>query len=451
MARTYAVTYGSYVVGLSGTSSDVRPTGKITVDQDYTESRVEFEVIVLSSSASAFATVEAALVAAFTKPDQSLTVALGGQTRYSLSQSSNTGFNARPSIEKLGGVEDTDRSGRYRIRIVQGLPASLSGKDGRQSSSVSVRTDASGIREVTISGVYTALSTNSARAQYAASIATYVAAVKSALSVTTWELVGKPTEEDDDNGKVLRFARVYREIVHNQGVGTADVAGIVAPRLRIRRVDGATGDTTELGQTEPLRSLQLSYTCSVDWSVSTDLPAFYTSTVRPHLINEAETLAGSSVIVQNEAPHFDLDANRIFVDMDLLADTGTGLFSASVETEDLISNGEVRYVVWDGNPYSRDVYQGPKTWIRRVRKSVLRRKGTGGIQVLLDIPPTGFRENNQVRKASSRELGRTGNTTLPIEFVVVSQEFERVDKRSTSQLEADFFAAIDEFGIGVGL
>lgn len=451
MARTLAITYGSYVVGLGGTSSDVRPTDKVTVEQEYTSGRVSFEVMVLSSSASAFATVEAALVSAFRTPEQTLTVALGGQTRYSFSPASNTGFNTSPSIEKLAGVEDTDRSGRYRIEISFGLPASLAGKSGRQSASVSVRTDPAGIQEVTISGVYTALSGNSAREQYDAAIATYVAAVKSALSITDWELVGRPIEEDDHNGTALRFARVYREIFRNQGVGTTDVAGIVNPRLRIRRTDSATGDTTELGQTEPLRSMDLSYTCTVDKSVTTDLDSFYTSTIRPHLIAEAEALAGTGVIVQRESPNFDLFANRVYVDMDLLADVGTGLFSASVEVEDVISNGEVRFVVWDGNPYSRDVYQGPKAWIRRIRKSVLRRAGTAGISELLSIPTAEFRENSQVRKTSTRELGRqAGGVTVPLEFTVVSQEFERVDRRG-GELEKDFFATLDEFGIGIGV
>lgn len=425
MARTFAITYGSYVVGSSGTDSEVRLTDKITMDQSYTDVTVTFEVIVLGSSVANFQTVEGDLIAAFTKPDQALTVAVGGVTRYTFSQSSNTGFNAQPSIEKLGGVEDTDRSARYRIRITQGLPADLSGKDGRQSASVSVSVDPSGIRTVTISGAYTALSTNSARAQYEASIATYVAAVKSALSVTDWELVGRPTEEDDDNGKLLQFSRVYREIIHNQGVGTADVSGIVSPRLRIRRTDGATNDTTELGQTEPLTRLDLSYTCHVDWSVSTDLPAFYASTIRPHLINEANTIAGTQVIVLNESPNYDLDTNRVYVDMDLQADTGTGLFAASVETEDVVSSGEVRFVVWSGDPFHRDVYQGPKTHIRRRRKTVLRRAGSD--QELEDKPPQGFRENSLVRKVQTRTIGRTTDGTLDLEFVVISQEFERVN------------------------
>ncbi len=432
MARTFQVNYGGYVVGLSGDDSEVKPTDKFRMDQDYTTVSCTFEVIVLGASASAFQSAEAALIAAFTKPDQALTVTLGGSTRLTFDPSSNTGFNAQPGIEKLGGVEDTDRSARYRITVAMGLPADLSGKDGRQSSSVAVTVDPAGIKTVTLSGVYTALSSNSARAQFESAIATYVAAVKSTLSITDWELVGRPTEEDDDNGKVLRFSRVYRELIHNQGIGTVDVAGIVNDRLRIRRNDGATNDTTELGQTEPLRSLSLSYTCFVDRGTSTDLDGFYESTIRPHLINQATDIAGTGVIVTDETPTFDIAANRVYVDMRLEADTGTGLLAATVETEDIVSSGEVRFVLWDGNPFRRDVYQGPQSHVRRRRKSILRRSGLSN--TIADDVPAGFRENSLVRKVQTRTLGRTTDSTLDLEFVVISQEFERVDLAPTAQV-----------------
>lgn len=424
MARTFAVTYGTYVIGLSGTDSEVRLTDKIRMDQDYEGVSVSFEVIVLGSSAANFLTVEADLVAAYTKPDQALLIAVGGSTRYTWSQSSNTGFNAQPSIEKLAGDEDTDRSSRYRLSVSLGLPADLSGKDGRQSSSVGVSFDASGIRTVTVSGVYTALASNSARAQFEASIAAYVATVKSALSVTTWELVGRPTEEDDDNGKLLRFSRVYQEVIKAQSTAGGDHSAIVNPSLKIRRADNATNDTLELGQTEAMTNLSVDYYCSVDHSVTTDLDTLYTGTIRPYIIQEAETLAGGAVAVLDEKPAFDAFRNRVSVSMSLRADTGSGLYAATVETQEIISSGEIRYVVWNGDPFARDIYQGPRTHIYRLRKSVLRRKGSGGS--LASEPPTAdFRENSLVRKVQRRSIGKTSDSTFDVEFIVMSQEFER--------------------------
>lgn len=425
MSRTFAITYGSYVIGASGTDANVRLTGKHRTDENYATFTVSFEVLVLGASISAFNASEAALVAAFRKPDQALSIVVDSNSRRSYSHSSNTGFNARPEIEKVGGTADTDRSARYRVAVTVQLPADLSGRDGRQSSAVDVRTEANGSRIVTISGVYTALSSNSARDQYASAIASYVAAVKSDLSITNWELVGKPSESADDQDKTLQFSRVYREIIRNQSVGTADNASLVNPRLFIRRVLPAANDTRVLGAVEPLRTYEVNYIATVDWTQTTDLDTLYTSTIRPHILGELRTLAGGALYVVREGIRFDLDSNRVFSDWEVLTDSGYDLLSATHVVEDIRDFGEVRYPVWNGNPYSRDVYQGPKTHIKRVRRSVYRVAGSGGD---IDVPtPSGFRPNNDVHKTESRAIGNFGGDQIDTELLVASQEFERVD------------------------
>lgn len=426
MARTLAITYGTYVIGLSGTDSNVRPTGKYKIDEDYASFTLTFDVLVLGSTEAAFKTSEASLITAYTKPEQDLTVALGGQTRHSFSHSSNTGFDAQPSIAKVGGAADTDRSAKYRLSVSLKLPADLSGKAGRLSSSVDVNTLPNGARVVTLSGTYTALSSNDARAQFAADIDTWAATIKSDLSVTDWENVGTPTATSDTNDKTITFSRVYREIKRNQGVGTTDVSGLVNPRLLIRRVEAAANDTNDLGAVEPLRQYSVNYVATVDWATSSDLDAFYTSTIRPHILNEVETLAGGSAYIISENSRFDLDNNRLFVDWEVLTDSGFALLSATRVVEDVRNHGEVRYVVWNGNPYARDVYQGPKTWIKRVRQSVYRVAGSGPPSLFVPAPQ-GFRENNDIRKADSRRIGNQGGSQLDTEIVVASQEFERVD------------------------
>lgn len=442
MARTFEIVYGSYTIGNNGTSSDVRLDGKVSFEQSYTEVTVSFEVIVLSSSVSAFHTARTALVNAYTTPDQALELEVGGADRWAFTQAGNTGFNAQPSIEELDGVESTDRSARFRCSVTMGRPATLTGKDGRQSSSVSVAEDAAGYRTVTIAGTYTALSGNGARAQYAASIDTYVAAVKLALSVSEWDLVGTPSADTDDNDKVLVFSRTYAEVRREQGVGVTNVDGLINPQLRIRQRDTATNATTELGQSEPLRTLTVTYAATVHKDTSTNVPEFYESTIRPKIIEELEALGGGGVIVQSEDVDYGLTGNDVAVDMVVQVDSGSGLYAARIVVEDFTISGEVRYPIWNGDPYSRDVYDGLGLWTRTVTKTVLRRVGTGAS--LVDDPSGElFRLNWTRNRRETFTFGRATETQLELEAVEVTQELERVNSvRSAAEFGQN---ALQEF------
>ncbi len=207
MARLIKITYGSLAIGLGGNAS-ITLADKYRCAYNYDAFSISFECVVRSATRSTFLTAEAALVAEFRKLDQDLDVELGGTNRHSFAASSNTGFLARPSCEKLGGEEDTANSARYRCTVTVQLPADLSGRDGRRSSVVSVEETPSGRKRASISGEYTALSSNSARAQYEASIAAFVSTTLSDLSLTSTDLVVNTYNYDDQN-KILRFSRTY--------------------------------------------------------------------------------------------------------------------------------------------------------------------------------------------------------------------------------------------------
>lgn len=426
MSRTASVTYGSLVIGASGTDSNIRLTGKVAMEQSYRALTVEFDVIVLGSSAANFLASEATLVAAYTKPLQDLSVIIGGSARWTFSHSSNTGFNAQPSIEKVAGIEDTDRSSRYRLSVAVQLPADLTGKAGRQDSRVELSTGPNGKKMVGISGTYTAVGGNSARDQYTANIATYVGAVKSAVGISNWELTDIPSEDTDDEDKILTFRRQYAQIIKAQGVGTTDVGSIKNPQLVIRKVEKAANDPNLFGLVTPLVEYRVSYSCDVDWTVTTDLAALYSGTIRPLIIQEIESLSSGSVYVLTDTFVPEPYGSRVAVSMSALADGDGDLISAAAQTEDVRSTGEIRYVIWDGNPYSRDVYQGPKTHLKRVRRSVRRLAGsTAGDD--FGQAPDGFRLNSTVRKVSSESIGLASASQLDVERVTSSEEFERVD------------------------
>jgi hypothetical protein len=104
----------------------------------YTEFSMTFDVVVRNATRSTFLTSEAALYAAFKQPDQKLEVFLGASTRHTFDPAANTGFNSRATIERPPSELNTANSGLYRVSVLVQLPADLSGRDGRQTSTVTV-------------------------------------------------------------------------------------------------------------------------------------------------------------------------------------------------------------------------------------------------------------------------------------------------------------------------
>lgn len=365
MARLLAFTYAGVTVG-NGGSADFHLTGRYRFAHDYDRASLVFEVVVQNDTPATFLASEAALVAAYRTPDQALTVVLSATTRHSYDPAANSGFNIRANARKLGGPEDTATSAKYECSVSVELPANLTGRGGRRSSSVNVSTATSGRRDLTVSGVYTALANNAARAQFAAQVDTYCASILTDLG-GTWEKVGTPQAETDDQNKTIRFTRSYAEVVYPQAAAlVAAHSALIQPRLSIRR---SRASLQSINPAEPLREITADFTASIV-NPSADLVNIWENAVRPFMLREVERLCGGgTVAVIREQPLYGLNEREIAASMTMLV--SIGLLKARISVSDSEDLGINFKPVWDGNPYSRDQYQGPASFVRVVTKRAL--------------------------------------------------------------------------------
>nr|AKH46586.1 hypothetical protein [uncultured marine virus] len=373
VTRELSIVYGTLTIG--GTT-DRLIDGKWKYDRGYEQTAVECEFVTTAATEAAFATEVAAVEAAFATPRARLRVIQGSQTLLDFDPSTNSGFNATPQIVKVGNVADTGRSRRYRVRITVDMPADLSGQNGRRSSTVEVSAAASGRRTMRVTGVYTALSGNSARTQYAASIDAYAGTLIASLG-GTWELVAEPTAKADDTDKVLEFDRVYQEIVYAQSSGGANDSEIFDQRFLITRTKLAPGDDPSKGA-QRLVELAVSYSASIAKGV-TDIVGKWENSIRPYILAEVQSAAGTgSLAVIQDSPQFNYDDNKIAATMSVLAVSGSSFLAGTVTTEDRYESGKVPVPVWDGGYHTKYMMPTKATTVRRITRQWRELSGGGG-------------------------------------------------------------------------
>lgn len=443
MARLLAFTYASLTIGLgqSGSSYHLLPNWRFNIS--YERAELSFEVIVQSDTRATFLTDEAALVTAYTKPDQALLVVLGATTRHTFDPAANTGFNARPTIRgPLPGQDNTSNSARYECSVVLELPADLTGRAGRRSSGVDVSTSPAGRRSLVITGVYTALASNAARAQFASDIATYCASVLSGLT-GTWQLVGTPSAATDDQDKTIRFTRRYEETgLYTQGA--AHIAAhpeIVHPVLRLSRTRASVDSVVA---SEPLNEVTADYSAFVAIATTTDLDAAWTEAVRPYIVSEVERICRGTVVIVRETPLFELNENAVSASMSFLV--SFGMTKARTELLDAADLGVILKPVWDGRPFSRDRYDGPGSHVKTYLEVVL---STSPPSLAAPSYPgfTFVRWHGGVR---SWEVGLPGGATITMYRAQIARVYVRADIVSGGTGERDGGAAGGAGGGGGG-
>lgn len=389
VSRDLSVTYAGLTFGGSGAR---QITDYSIHEEEFTSGYFEFAFITTAASDAAFATEIIAVRDALRTPRGDLVVTQGASTLLSRKHSDNTGLDTSPIITKDGDPADTGRSRHFRVRVAYGLPADVTGTSFRRSSTVSVEYDESNRKTVSISGTYTANSTNgttTAFAQYRASIAAYATSVLSVVdSSASFEIVGQPSVAYNDTNKVCDFSIVYRQILANQATGVLDDSAIVNPVMSIVRNRMAPGDSvaggvnaqqgqfSTVGNTQvqgagggaPERPyiLRVTYTCGIDSDVTKDLKAKWTSTIRPFLIEQAKTAAGRGVVLVDEKPDLGQTyENRISVNMEFMAYIPGGIVEQRIKVEDTTEYGKKFTGIWTGNPEEFYKWQG---FIGRERK-----------------------------------------------------------------------------------
>ncbi len=421
-----SVTYGGISIGAS--------TGRQITDfeieeADYQVSAFEVEFITGGfTTDAAFAAEVIALRNAFRTPRQDLVVTQNGATIVSWKQSNNTGFDCNPRIVKDGDPADTAFSRHFRVRLEFGQPADRIGSTNfRRWSTASISYSPERVRTITISGAYTANSTDGttgAHAQYRAQIASYGSTVTNFYdSTATWEIIGEPNIERNETDKVVNFTIIYREVIHNQSTGKLDDPSIVDPVMTIVRERWAPGDSTaggfsfgssgggtqqgapgvnsgtdptvvqvpvsggNPGSTTSLKRPQrivITYTCGIDQTKTKDIKGFWDSTLRTFLIAEAKRVAGDGVTLIKEDPGFEDYGNRINATMEFVAYTGVNKFEQKIVVSDKVAYGRLLAPTTSADPYAYYERPGPKLRQRIVNITYKQKVGSADPNALLD-------------------------------------------------------------------
>jgi len=178
----------------------------------------------LANDIASFRTLLANLVTACRVQRGRLQVLYGGTAAIDENPtlgSSLTAFHIVPELTPLPSGDDSLTAKRFRLKFSFDHPADLAGQDGRQDSETNYDKGIRGRRTQAISAVYTALTSNSALAQYQASTTNtwFLAQLQTPVAGGEWELVSETLSWDDEGGgggggRVLKVTRVYFEAVN---------------------------------------------------------------------------------------------------------------------------------------------------------------------------------------------------------------------------------------------
>jgi hypothetical protein len=361
VTRELKITYGSYVVG---GSTDKLIDGYVNVTKDFVAASIEFSFVITAASEAAFKTAIDAAELAFRTPFQNLTVEQGAVTLLDLSHSTDTGFNSEPKILKRQDNLNTGRSRKYTVEITFGMPADTGvPEEGIRNSSTNVAYLPSRKRQVTISGVATAISGTASRAKYEAIIDAFAASILTALG-GSYELGEEPSTDNDYADKEINFSRVYDEIIYSEA-GSASDSAIVRMIFKITRGRIAPGDHPNSGA-QRLVALDGNFDCWIDKSVTQDLGSKWTS-IRNWIYQEMDSaFPGGALAITEVTPEFDYTDNRITAKVTGIKSTGSNLITKTRTEDTNVQTGVVLVPAWNGNPLSKYRYQGPATSVRTV-------------------------------------------------------------------------------------
>lgn len=271
------------------------------------------------------------------------------------------GYHIRPRIMRVDDPRDSRFRKTFGVEFAILGPADNTTRDpsGRQSAGFSVVENyGTRLKTVSISGVYTAVGTTSAQANYAAGIAAYAATVLSLVdSGVTFERVADEFEVDDESA-LCRFSQIWVEKQYGDSISTFNLDYITGAQIiftrRNRYQFGLPGF-------EAPTYVQVSYSCEVDSTTYPDTTLFsvYQDTIKPYLI--AQTIAkfgGTAARVIDEMPTINPERSTISAYLDVFLVRGTQpdlIHFAKTAEFNLMTQNDIRNR-WDGAPHKYIVW-----------------------------------------------------------------------------------------------
>lgn len=298
----FSVTYNSYIIG--GASTVNRAIGALAWAEGNADLSFTVDFVLFGSSVSAYATNEAAMIAALGQPESDFTVAHGATTLFSGSPASFTAFNVVPRLERVeDAMFDTDRSAHWRLTVTCGRPPKRSTDGNLLDYSVQVTWTASRLRRVFITGTYSAGGGAGARAVHNAAFDTLATSILSGFGgESAYYLVSQGPVEEDWRRSLCTFGAEYRE----KGYATGE-SGVTNEDIEFER-------TRDLTDTPTRTSIQCRYTADVD--VDTVAHAGLEATldnIRSTLVTKAVALYASGGVgyIETYSDRLDAANNKI--------------------------------------------------------------------------------------------------------------------------------------------
>ena len=365
---------GEVAIPIGGTS-EYHLHSKIRHSDEYPTESFHFSAVIMETSETIFNALIRAIDRAFRTPRQRLRIVQNDVVIHDRNPNNesggNTGFNAEPSIDRPESDWNTGRSRIWDISVRLSRPADLAGQSGRQSTTNDLNLDAANIKSVVISGVYTALGANTARAQYESAADTYCAAVLATLG-GSFEKVSDVASTDDAN-KICNFRREYLEVIYNQSSGTLDNSAIKRGIYNYRRNQIAPGDS--YSDVKRLESLTASFSCEVDRLVTTNLKSLWENTIRPYVSSQVRSIMNSN---QAALVSKNLDVNQKNntiageVDYLVIAEGSAEILEIDYVHETSWDKGKELLGAWDGNPFAKHVFDALASKVRVTTIRLLR-------------------------------------------------------------------------------
>jgi len=379
VTRELDIAYGALSIG--GSSEYFMPTGKYSYSRGNVDYEVEMSVLVRGSTTTEFESKLDEFLGEIQKRDQDFTLTINGREIVTANASDNSGLNNRATARKTGGDHDTGLSSLYDVTFSGELPQDQSGLSGRRDSSVEVDYQASRIASVTIKTVYTALSSNQARAQYEASIATYAASIMTTLGVTAWGLTSETSGPSDDQDNVIQSTRVYKTMHSKHSDSAFNDSRLRDPVFSITRAVSGPGDFNKDGETPARRLVDVTaeFSAGLDSTQTTD-EDIWDSLILPEMIGQTLAAFGSEsrAALIGEEPSLAWVDNRIAGRIRLLVTNGGNLLEKSqVVTESNEFGNRVTPVVGP-DAYTAVVERGPGTFVVTTETTERRVTGSGG-------------------------------------------------------------------------
>lgn len=410
LTRSFTVKYGDKTVGINETRLDSE-RGKMRVSQTVETFSIEFGFILIGTSSLNLENETDDLEAAFKEIRQDVTITINGQTAWSFKHSTNTGFNSRATLSKVGGPKDGGLSRAFAVKIEVGLPFNDSGLDGRRSSQVSVSFSPHRKIVLNISGEYVCQSgtVKSALENYYRAIEAYVTSVKTLLGSTAEDyssgasedsvtLVFERVAEDysyDDQNKVLNFSISEEEILYKQDSAgdPVDNPNIFNQSLAISMSRQWPGDSPHLGGDNfgnkyRVTKVTATYSCLVKKNLDdqgtepTDLETVYKDTIKPFLLKEISTITefqgavpGITTITEESVS---FDKTNLGINATLICDIMLGgeqgnqvILQKSITVSDDEKPGNYLVPVWGTGKQPDEsllkyLFRGPGSHVRKI-------------------------------------------------------------------------------------